>query len=265
MRLQPGGAPAPEPDPAWEIGNYEWSEAFMWIAIVMAFIFGMFLFASYVYTRKKHIMLWSFAFLGIFWFYYELVGVGTYNWLVGDFNSTHMFGLPLQALTLLIPGLLAAGLCFDNSKKLGKIFIWILMVFTVLYVLLLCEPNTGAFGVWFNPEGTVENPLESKILANFLVLLVQVVSGGFIIALSVMKEGRLGPKSMMGTAGILIVTSNLLWSVLRIYDPMGTAAINTIAMIFPFFLILIVVCLVYGILGNKDWGFKLPNVDFEEL
>ncbi|MHA1746578.1 MAG: hypothetical protein ACTSWW_11295 [Promethearchaeota archaeon] len=239
-------------DPAWEVGNYEWSEAFIWIAAVMGLIFGFYLFASYIYTRKKHILLWAFAFLGMWVLYHQMIANGYYLALVGSFE-TSFFGMPSALLVLLIPGLLAAGLAYDKDEKFGTIFTWALSVLTVVYLLMLAEPNTGLMA----------DPTLSTKIAIFIRLGVQLISAGLIIFLVVMKESKMGPKTMMGVGGVFLFISNLLYGLLALVTP-GTAFVDFVNKFYPFFLIFTVVCLVWGIIGNKDWGFTLPNIEFEE-
>ena len=239
-------------DPAWEVGNYKWSEAFIWIAAVMGLLFGLFLFVSYVSTRKKNILMWSFAFFGVWIFYHQMIATGFYTVLIGAFD-TSFFGMPTALLVLLIPGFIAAGLVYHKDEKLGAIYTWVLMVLAVIYLLMLAEPNTGIMA----------DPTMSTKIARFLLIAVQLISAGFIIFLSVMAEGRMGPKTMMGLGGIFLFISSLFYGFLALITP-GTAFVDFVNKFYPFLLIFTLICLVWGIIGNKDYGFALPNVEFEE-
>jgi len=73
----------------------------------------------------------------------------------------------------------------------------------------------------------------------------------------------MGPKTMMGLGGIFLFITYLFYGLLAVITP-GTAFMNLVNMLYPFVLIFTIVCLVWGIMGSKEWGFALPNVEFEE-
>ena len=261
----------------WKIGNYEWAVAFIWIAAVASLIFGLFLFASYLNSRKKNLLLWAYAFLGTWVFSYEMIdfityetdrrtmittltsGPGTYALLGGGFDTT-MFGIFVALLLLLIPGFIAAGLLYNKDKKFGKIYTFYVVILTVLYMLFRLEPNTALM-----PTGL------STIIAAALILAVQLPSGILIIALPIMKEGPLVPKTMLAVGGGVALTHNILmWLVIlmgSLGKPLQMAEGGTtdiFLMIYPFFFIISVVCLIFGIVGVKDYGFTVGNVEFED-
>jgi hypothetical protein len=254
MILQPSSAPWSP----WDIGNYRWSEAFIWIAAVAGLLFGVFLFASYLYNRKRQLLYWAIAFFGFWVVYHQMIANGTYGVLVGSF-ATSMFGIPTALLVMLIPGLLAAGLLYDKDEKLGKIFVWVLLFLAAVYFVLKAEPNAK----WFGAVAMGETR-PSAMIAGVILTLVRLISGAMIIALPIMKEGRLGPKTMVSVGGILIFTADILWTLLMFITP-SENTIDTVGMLFSFFFIGYVLCLMIGIANNKDWGFSLPHVAFEEL
>lgn len=245
MFLQP---PPTAPSP-WDIGNYQWSEAFIWIAAVAGLVFGMILFASYVSNHKRQLLLWSFGFLGMWVFYHQMITIGTYNMMV-FWNDTSMFGIPTEMLVLLIPGLFAAGLCFTKSEKFGKIFSWYIAIMTVIYTVLQLDPSSGQIA-------------NTDLYATIAAMLVTLPSAILIIALPIMDEGALGPKSMMAVGGIFLVTIYILTSMIALFDPLHDATIDPIFMIMPFFIIGAIIFLIFGVIGKKEWGFKLPNLKFE--
>ena len=264
----------------WDIGNYEWSEAFIWIPAVAALIVGFFLLAIYLTTRKKHHLLWGFGFLGIFVFFYEMLdfviisrtgsvesGSGTYELLVGGLDTT-MFGIFVSLLLLLIPGLIAAGLCYHKDKKLGLYYLWFIVVLTVLYLLFRLEPNTALI-TQYDPitEEFEVGGLTNKIAA-ILILLVHLSSGAIIIALPLMSEGTLWPRIVTAVGGGLMLTINLLLWLITLMEslgkPFGYNTVDFILMVYPFFVIIWVTCLIYGVIGTKEYGFEIPHLKFGE-
>jgi len=261
----------------WKLTNYRWSEAFIWIAAVASLIFGLFLFASYLNSRKKNLLLWAYAFLGTFVFSFEMIdfftsdtdrrtgittitsGPGTYAMLGGAFE-TSMFGIFVAMLLVLIPGFIAAGLALNKDKKFGKIYTYYVVILSVLYMFLRMEPNTAIL-----PTGT------STIIATVLVLAVQLPSGLLIIALPLMGEGPLVPKTMLAAGGGIALTHNILMWLVMLMQTLGTplgleegGTTDIFLMIYPFFFLIAIVCLIYGLIGNKDYGFTIGNVVFED-
>ncbi len=249
MFLQP--APPPE-TPWWDVGNYRWSESFIWIFALFGLIFGMILFASYINNRKKQILMWALSLLGIWVFYHNLIAGGTYLGLLvvdgGVPSST--FGVILTILPLLIPGFIAAGLLFTKSEKAGMFYSWGIVVLSVAFYLVRCDNYSKILTDW-------------ELIADILIVTVQLVSTLLIIVLPIMDEGHLGPRSMMSVAGILMFTTDFLWAIPMFFD-IHSATIDTICMIMPFLMIITGVCLVYGIIGKKSWGFTLSHVEFDE-
>jgi hypothetical protein len=252
MFLQPGAYNV------WNISNQQWASPFIWIPAVISLIFGLFLLVSYFNKPKKHILLWAFGFLGIWIFYHVMSGAGTYNMLLGSYDSG-MFSIPVAMLLLLIPGLFAAGLCFDKDKKLGLYYTLYVVLMTALYMVLQLLPNG------------IESAETSKLvvtIAYVVVILVQLPSGALIIALPIMKEGRLFPKNLVSVAGGFMITANIIMSLLMFFVPTAMrpqdSTIELMVMFVPICLTISVLCLTLGIIGNKDWGFAFPHVEFEE-
>jgi hypothetical protein len=46
--------------------------------------------------------------------------------------------------------------------------------------------------------------------------------------------------------------------------PLTDNSIDFILMVYPFFVLIWVTCLIYGVIGDKEYGFELPHVEFEE-
>ena len=105
-----------QPPPAsfdpFGLSNYRWSEPIIWICAIASLIIGLFLFASWLKNRKKVLLLWTFAITGIWIFNHQMLATGSWTMLVSAFD-TSMFGLYTAMLLPLIPGLFAAGLCYD--------------------------------------------------------------------------------------------------------------------------------------------------------
>jgi len=255
----------------WAIGNYRWAEAFIWIPALAALIIGIFLFASYLNNRKKNLLLWAFAFFGIWIFNYGMLlfyvvsrsgmvsaGPGLYTWLVGDFGSTAWFGLPTAMLLVLVPGFIAAGLCYKKDEKLGKIYTLYVVVLSSIYTFFLAAPNIGLI-----PYDT--------LIAAILCLLVQLPSGVLIIALPLMEDGPLVSKSMLVASGALMLTNYIFMWIVRLMaalgkpmNPVAGGSIDIFLMIYPFLFVISIICLIFGLIGNKDYGFELPHVEFED-
>jgi len=274
--LQPGGGGTFD---VWAIGNYRWAEAFIWIAALSALIFGIFVFARYLNTRKKQLLLWAFAFFGIWIFNYQMIltyiteshsygplagmttveaGPGLYTWLVGGFDATGWLGLPIAMLLVLVPGFIAAGLCYKKDEKFGKIYTLYVVVLSIVYAFFLAAPNIGLI-----PKDT--------LIAAILCLLVQLPSGALIIALPIMEDVPLGPKVMLITSGALMLTNYIFMWLVRLMEALGApmnpiegGSIDIFLMIYPFFFIISVLCLIFGLVGHKDYGFEVPHVEFED-
>ncbi|MHA1610426.1 MAG: hypothetical protein ACTSVZ_06375 [Promethearchaeota archaeon] len=245
MFLQPPPA-APSP---WDIGNYPWSSAFIWIAAAAGLVFGLLLFASYASNHKKQLLLWSFGFFGVWIFYHQMITVGTYDMLV-FWDDTSMFGIPTEMLTLLIPGFFAAGVCFAKSEQFGKIFSWYIAFMTVVYTVLQTDPSNGQIA-------------NTDLYAAIVAMLVTIPSGLLIILLPVMDEGNLMPRTLMGLGGILQLTMNLFFAIIFFFAPLAVATIDWIFMIMPFFIVGTVLFLIFGMIGKEEYGFKLPYLKFE--
>jgi hypothetical protein len=253
----------------WNVGAERFNEAFLWIGAVAAAIFGLLLLVSYFNNHKKHILMWSFAFLGIWIYYHQLIAGGSWAFMidmlgpVASFRSTGMWTMLAMALGLLIPALIASGLAYDKDKKFGAIFTLYSVLMTMLYVVFMVLPNSNIFG-----DGNESTP----VLIGFIIeILVQLPSAVLIIALPIMKEGPLFPKTMVSVAGVVMLTQNILLSIIGIMANVGAPLSlaeggSTVQMVnlVPFAFLIIIVCLLYGLISNKDYGFSLPNVEFEE-
>jgi hypothetical protein len=249
--------PPPAAFDAWDLTNYRWSEPFLWIVSLASLFMGMFLFASYLKTRKKSSLLWTFGFLGIFTFYYALIGTGSWAMLAGAFG-TDMFGLYTAMLLALIPGFFAAGLCYDKDKKLGMIYTIFVLLFSVAYLVILIAGNSKLIA-------------DYALIAAILLVVVQLPSAALIIALPLMKEGPLFPKNLLSIGGGFMVTTNIIMSLIMIMEALGAGlnhlegmTIDKLLMIVPFFITIYILCLLYGIFGTKEYGFELPHVEFED-
>ena len=75
------GPPSGPFDP-FEIGNYSWSDSLLWITAFIGLLVGTLLLVSWFTTRKKHILLWAFSFLGIWIFYHVMSASGSYIGLI---------------------------------------------------------------------------------------------------------------------------------------------------------------------------------------
>jgi len=211
MFLQP---PAQTWSP-WDIVNYRWSEPFIWIAAFASLIFAMILFASYVSTHKKQLLLWSFGFLGMWVFFHQMITTGTYTMMV-VWDDTSMFGIPTEMLKVLVPGLFAAGLCFAKSVKFGKIASWYLAIMTVIYTVLQLDPSYG----------------------------------------------QIKNMDLYATIAFMLLTINVLVSLIAIFSPLHDATVDTIFKLMSFFILGAVIFLVLGIIGKEEYGFKLPYLKF---
>ena len=263
----------------WDIGNYPWSVAFIWIAAVAGLLVGFLLFASYMTSRKKYHLIWAIALLGLWAFCYEMIdfytsstnrstgqtilssGPGTYAMLVGGFD-TSLFGIFVALGLLWVPGMIAAGFCYHKNEKLGMFYTLGLVFITVIYLLCLIEPNTGQL-----PDG-----LTAKIAA-VLILVVQLPSAAIIIALPLMdlEEGPMWPKIMVSVSGGIMLTINILLWLVTLMASLGKplsdvdgGTTDIFLMIYPFFLVFWVIILIFGLIGNKGYEFALPHVEFEE-
>ena len=241
----------------WSIATYRWSEPILWICAISALFFGLFLFASYLKNRKKNLLLWTFAVLGIWIFYHQLIASGTWTMLVGSF-TTSLFGLYTAMLLALIPGLLAAGLCYDKDKKFGMIYTLYVLVLSVVYLFMLCAPNIGLID-------------DAPLIGFIALMLVQIPSAVLLIALPIMKEGKFFPKFWITVGGVFMLTANIMLAIIPIMVTIGApmtlldgGGIDLILMIVPFFIGISMLSLFYGIIGTKDYGFDVAHVEFEE-
>ena len=134
-----------QPPPAsfdpFGLTNYRWSEPFLYIIAVSSLIFGLFLFASYLKNRKKNLLLWTFAFSGLWIFTHQLIVTGSWTRLFGVFD-TSMFGIYTAMLLALVPGFLAAGLCYDKDEKFGLYYTLYVLVMSLAYICVLLSPNS---------------------------------------------------------------------------------------------------------------------------
>lgn len=250
-----------QPPPAsfdpWDLGNYRWSEPFIWIVSIASLILGMYLFASYLKTRKSSHILWTFGFLGIFVFFYALIGTGSWAMLAGSFG-TDMFGLYTAMFLAMIPGLFAAGLCYDKDKKLGMIYTIYVVVLSVAYLVILIAGNSKLIPKY-------------ALYSAILLVAVQLPSTVLIIALPLMKDGPILPKNLVSVAGGSMLTTNIIMSLIMVMAALGAplslaegGTTDTLLMLVPFLITISVLCLLYGIFGTKDYGFEVANVEFEE-
>ncbi|MHA1775998.1 MAG: hypothetical protein DRO88_09110 [Promethearchaeia archaeon] len=245
------------PFDVWAISNYRWTEPFLWIVALAALFMGMFLFASYLKTRNKSQLLWTFGFLGIFVFYHTLLASESLEALAGAF-STSMFGLQTALLLPLIPGLFAAGLCYDKDEKLGKSYTIFTIIFSLGYLIMQLMGNTGVVPKY-------------DLIATIFLILVQLISAIIIIALPLKKEGPLFPKNLLTIGGIFMLATNIMMSIQMItatYSGGLRAAdggtLDIMFAIIPFFITIYILCFIYAIFGTKEFGFEIPHVEFEE-
>lgn len=242
----------------WSIGNYDWGDPLILIVAVATLFVGLFLFASYLKSRKIHLLLWAFSLFGFWIFYHQMLMGGSYESLIGAGFGYDVFSNFTAMLLALIPGLLAAGLCFDKDKKLGLYYTLYVLVLTMLYIFFSITGNAGF----------VDN---TKLIATIILFAVQLPSVVLIIALPIMKEGPLFPKNLVAVSGGFMATINIIMFLLMLaealgigFNPIEGATIDILCMLVPFLLLISNLCLIYGILGTKDYGFEVSNVEFEE-
>ena len=242
----------------WDIGNYMWGDPLILIVAVATLFVGLFVFASYLKSRKTHLLLWAFSLFGFWIFYHQMLIGGSLEVLIGAGFGYDVFSNFTAMLLALIPGLLAAGLLFDKDKKFGMYYLIYVVVLTVLYIVFLITGNAG----W------VDNTM---LIATIILFAVQLPSVVLIIALPIMKEGPLFPKNLVAVSGGFMATTNIIMFLLMLAEALGKgfnpaegATIDILCMLVPFILVISNLCLIYGILGTKDYGFEVSNVEFEE-
>jgi hypothetical protein len=270
--------PPTTPYSPWDIGNFSWASSFIWIPAVIAIIIGVFLLTTYFTKRDTKVLLWSSGFIGIWVLWHQISTSGTYDGLI-HLMGTDIFVLPSSALPLLIPGFFAAGLCYDKSKKLGRIYLASLMGLTSIYLAFLAVSNVS--------EGMVMVPMPPHmggpawpilvILAAAIGFLVQGVSVLAIIVLPFLGDNKLITKILMAVAGVIMLFVNTIFSLIALgiveleafqnvpeVTIPATDPTNWFAMLVPILLTFSTLLLVFGIIGNKKWGFEFPGVQFEE-
>ena len=261
----------------YDVGTQRYSEPFLWIGAFIAVVMAVLFLGSYFATRKKHILMWAIAFAGVWISYHQLVLGGSYDFLIdplgspASFRSTGMFTMLSMAFTILIPGLIAGGLAYDKDKKLGSIVTFVAVLGSMLYVIFMILPNSNILGAGKTGLELIEAKYTAVLIGMIIQLVVQVLSGVLIVALPIMKKGPWFPVVWVSVGGVLLVTQNVLFSIIGIFrtlgDPLLSGAGETvvsIANIIPFFFLGFVLFVSFGLLGTKDYGFSLPHVEFEE-
>ena len=259
------------------VGTQRYSEPFLWIGAFAAVILAVLFLGSYFATRKKQLLIWAFAFAGIWIVYHQLIFGATYSFLmdplgpVVGFRSAGMFTLLTMALGLLIPGLIAGGLAYEKDKKFGMIYTSYTVFMSMLFVVFMILPNSNIFGAGLVGMAQIEAKFTPVLIGFIIQLLVQLPSGILIIALPIMKKGPWFPVVWVSVGGLLLTVQNFLFSVIAILKtiqkPMLEGEGETVSMIMnfiPFFFLGFVLFVAYGLIGTKDYGFSLPHVEFEE-
>jgi hypothetical protein len=262
----------------YDVGTQRYSEPFLWIGAFIAVILAVLFLGSYFATRKKQLLMWAFAFAGIWISYHQLVLGGSYDFLIDPlgaipaFRSAGMFTMLTMAFTVLIPGLIAGGLAYDKDKKLGSIVTAVAVLGSMLYVIFMILPNSNILGASaLTPLAKIEAKYTAVLIAMIIQLVLQVASGILIVALPIMKKGPWFPVVWVSVGGVLLVTQNVLFSIIGIFRTLNTPLLSgegqtvvSIANIIPFFFLGFVLFVSFGLLGTKDYGFSLPHVEFEE-
>jgi hypothetical protein len=262
----------------YDVGTQRYSEPFLWIGAFVAVAMGVLFLGSYFATRKKQLLMWAFAFAGVWISYHQMVLGGSYDFLIDplgappSFRSTGMFTMLTMAFTILIPGLIAGGLAYEKDKKLGTIVTAVAVFGSMLYIIFMILPNSNILGsAATNPLETIEAKYTAVLIGMIIQLVLQVLSGILIVALPIMKKGPWFPVVWVSVGGVLLITQNVLFSIIGIFRTMGNPLLSGegetvvgIANIIPFFFLGFIVFTAFGLIGTKDYGFSLPHVEFEE-
>jgi hypothetical protein len=179
-----------------------------------------------------------------------MITTGTFEMLV-FWDDTSMFGIPTEMLKVLAPGFFAAGLCFAKSEKFGKIYSWYLAAMTVIYTVLQLDPTYGQFPT-----------IDFDLYATIAFMLITIPSGILIIVLPILDSGKRFPRAWMGLGGIMMLTINVLVSLIAIFSPLHDSTVDPIFKIMSFFILGAVIFLVFGIVGKEEYGFKIPHPKF---
>ena len=85
------------------------------------------------------------------------------------------------------------------------------------------------------------------------------------------EEGKIFPKTMTSVSGGFMLTQSFLMGLTTLMSALDKplrgwdgGTIDIFLMIYPFLLIIWVVCLIYGVVGTKEYGFEIPHLKFDE-
>jgi len=250
MILQPPSTPPT----VWELSYYEnYVESLIWMAAIIAIIFGILTLVDYFNTRRRSQLVWSLSFFSVWIVFHQLIMDGDYSMLLGAVIAT---------ISALIPGLLAAGLfyaLFEDKKilklRLGDIYLLFVVVMASVILIVKADPTTftpmtpSALPAWLTPV---------------VVMVLHIPSGLSIILLPILKNRAQKSSYIMSIGGIAISIVGILLAIISL-DIMATDEyLALVFTLFPWFLLLSVGSFAFGILLPEKWRFSIPNVEFEE-
>lgn len=286
MILQP--PPAVETYNPFEVGNYRWAEMSLWIVLLFAAIFALFLLIDYVKTNKKTHLLWSIAVFGLAMTCYLVItqnfgsrgGIdyqGDWSILVWlNYQSTQT--IILNLVMVIIPGLIATGLLYETleDKKIGDKFLYFTLVMDVVVMITMMVASNGLIrGADTDPLAGVNDPIDTYPVAFIAMAIAQVPALLAIIILPIMKNKEEKGGYLLSIGAVLMLVLVLLLLVVgfgTIFDD-GTfidtafAEYDFVDMVFalyPFFMAGIVLLFVFGMIMPEKWGFSVPGIDFEK-
>jgi hypothetical protein len=271
----------------FKVGNFRWTEPFLWIGIITAAAFALFLLIDYVKTNKKAHLLWCISLAGLSAIFYECMtmtqgsrgGIDYQgNWRIIiwlNFESIEM--VFVSTLMLIIPGLIATGLVYETmeDKKLGDYFLYFTLVMDVIVMILIMVASNGLIKEAPSP-GLAPNSdsIDTFPVAFIAQLILQVPALLAIIILPIMKNKEQKAGYLLALAGILM----LVMTILLVTVGFGTLddktfmdvafaegdLVDIVLGLYPFIMLGAVLCLVFGMLMPEKWGFSIPGIEFEE-
>jgi hypothetical protein len=257
----------------FELGNYRWSEMLLWITLVIAATFAVLLFADYLNRRNQTHLLYSVALtaiaLGIYMI--QMYANTTAGASRGDptiFNFTGDYtvliwpdyqSIPyaiINTLMLIAPGLITAGLLYStfDDKKFGDLTLIFNGIMIPITIVLFCDPSNGA------------NELVPG-LAYLAQMVLQIPMYLGMIVLPILRNKDEKEGYLISITGLIMLVFSILYVVMALGTDVSRLEggfIDIVFMIYPFFLMAVVIFLAFGFLIPKKWSFSISGVEFAE-
>ena len=233
------------------------ANALLWIVLIIAAVYAFFLLVEYINTKEIHHLLWAMSFVVIFILYHMVANTSTF----GVFDDSLSAGF-----TIIIPGLIAAGILYAVWGKEKKLFGLFSVGGAYLFMTIVCFIIISVLSLANVQRAIIESASgDMAYFPKILTLGVNVANSAIIIGIplytTLKTKETTGKAYLMVAGGILNVIAMiflaLVWAELE--AELLDYLLNTIV----YFIAGSIVLFAFGMLIEDKWRFSIPGIEFE--